>query len=148
MADMCSVMITGRLTADSELKYTNNGTAILKFSVAVGRYEKGQTETSYFDVVQWGKAGESLSSRLTKGKPVVVRGEMRQEFWNANDGTKRSKWVLVADAYGVQPLYAPSDEEPPQSAGSGYRGSSNNSYTKPQYSDPYDSGLDDEEIPF
>jgi single-strand DNA-binding protein len=113
-------MITGRLTADSELKYTNNSTAILKFSVAVGRYEKGQTTTSFFDVTQWGKAAESLAGKLTKGKQVVVRGEMRQEFWNAQDGSKRSKWTLVADSFGVQPLsYGDSD--------SSYSGKSGNS---------------------
>lgn len=110
MADMCSCMVTGRLTSDSEIKYVGSS-AMLKFSVAVGRYEKGQTVTSFFDVVQWGKAAESLNSRLTKGKPVVVRGEMRQEFWNAQDGAKRSRWVLVADAFGVQPLSSLNQEE-------------------------------------
>ncbi len=103
MADLCSIMITGRLTSDSEIKYTTK-TPILKFSVAVGRYEKGKTETSFFDVVQFGRAVDALSSRLTKGKPVVVRGEMRQEFWTTQEGAKRSKWVLLADSYGVQPL--------------------------------------------
>ncbi|ADY13658.1 single-stranded DNA-binding protein [Sphaerochaeta globosa] len=103
MADMCSIMITGRLTADSEIKYAGQ-TPILKFSVAVGRYDKGQTTSSFFDVVQFSRAAEGLTGKLTRGKPVVVRGEMRQEFWSANDGSKRSRWVLVADSFGVQPL--------------------------------------------
>ncbi len=135
MADMCSCMITGRLTSDSEIKYAGQ-TPILKFSVAVGRYEKGQTLSSFFDVVQFSKAAESLAVKLTKGRPVVVRGEMRQEFWNANDGSKRSRWVLYADSYGVQPLGGVQDD----------------TYEKPdgnqngRYSNQNDDDLDD--IPF
>jgi len=125
MADMCSIMITGRLTADSEIKYAGQ-TPILKFSVAVGRYDKGQTTSSFFDVVQFSRAAESLAGKLTRGKPVVVRGEMRQEFWNANDGSKRSRWVLVADSFGVQPLGGCQEENPSRL-------------------NPYD---DDSEIPF
>ena len=149
MADMCSCMITGRLTADSELKYTNGSTPILKFSVAVGRYEKGQTTTSFFDVTQWGKAAESLAGKLTKGKQVVVRGEMRQEFWNAQDGSKRSKWTLVADSFGVQPLsYGDDDSDQKYSGKSGYakpKGNAGGNANPDGYGDWDDDG---EDIPF
>lgn len=130
MADMCSCMITGRLTRDSELRHVGNS-AVLNFSVAVGRYEKGSTLTSYFDVVQWGKAAESLSFKLLKGTPVVVRGDMRQEFWE-QDGQRRSKWVLLADGFGVQPLHIP------QSGNGGHR-------QQEDYVNAYDS---DDDIPF
>lgn len=105
MADMCSIMITGRLTNDSELVFAGQ-TPLLKFSVAVGRYEKGKNLVSYFDCQQWGRMAETLSTRLTKGSPVVVRGEMRQEFWeDRTSGQRRSKWILQADNFGVQPLF-------------------------------------------
>lgn len=135
MADMCSIMITGRLTSDSEIKYAGQ-TPILKFSVAVGRYDKGQTTSSYFDVVQFSRAAESLVGKLTRGKPVVVRGEMRQEFWNANDGSKRSRWVLVADSFGVQPLGGGQEDKYERGG---------NQATQEAYGNPYDDGDD---IPF
>ena len=135
MADMCSIMITGRLTSDSEIKYAGQ-TPILKFSVAVGRYDKGQTTSSFFDVVQFSRNAESLVGKLTKGKPVVVRGEMRQEFWNANDGSKRSRWVLVADGFGVQPLYLQEERYG--------RGES----TQDMYGDPKSNDDDLDDIPF
>lgn len=131
MADMCSCMITGRLTKDAEVKYAGQA-AVLNFSVAVGRYEKGAETTSYFDCVQWGKAVESLAPKLTKGSPVVVRGDMRQEFWNTREGDRRSKWVLLADPFGVQPLQS--------GRGGGSNQSSNDQYSK------YDD--DDDPIPF
>nr|WP_321298387.1 single-stranded DNA-binding protein [uncultured Sphaerochaeta sp.] len=136
MADMCSIMITGRLTSDSEIKYAGQ-TPILKFSVAVGRYDKGQTTSSFFDVVQFSRNAESLVGKLTKGKPVVVRGEMRQEFWNANDGSKRSRWVLMADSFGVQPLYIQQDEQR-------YGGAT----TQDMYGGPMGEDDDLDDIPF
>jgi single-strand DNA-binding protein len=135
MADMCTIMITGRLTGDSEIKYAGQ-TPILKFNVAVGRYEKGQTTSSFFDVVQFSRAAESLTGKLTKGKPVVVRGEMRQEFWNANDGSRRSKWVLYADSFGVQPLHLTEG------------GSGGQEYSNGGNNNPYTGQYDDDEIPF
>jgi single-strand DNA-binding protein len=104
MSDLSACMITGRLTANSELKYSNKGMPSLRFCVAVGRYEKGKTDTSFFDCIQWGKIAEPLSQKLTKGKPVAVRGEFRQEHWQDKEGQKRSRWILVADMFGVQPL--------------------------------------------
>jgi single-strand DNA-binding protein len=104
-------MITGRLTANSDLKYTNGGTASIRFSVAVGRYSNGKTETSFFDCLQWGKISETLAPLLVKGKAVVVRGEMRQDHWQDQEGAKRSKWVLVADGFGVQLLSAGNNED-------------------------------------
>jgi single-strand DNA-binding protein len=78
----------------------------LGFTVAVGRYEKGQTETSFFDCVQWGKTAESLAKHMTKGRLVAVKGEMRQNRWTDREGAKRSQILLVADTYGGVQLLA------------------------------------------
>ena len=136
MADMCSCMMVGRLTANADLKYTNNGTARLGFTVAVGRYEKGQTETSFFDCVQWGKTAESLSRHLTKGRLVAVKGELRQNRWTDNEGTKRQQILMVADSYGgVQML------------GSGKQSTDNDSDDRGSQSEPSYTRFDDD-IPF
>ena len=100
MADMCTCMMVGRLTANADFKITSGGTPRLGFTVAVGRYEKGQTETSFFDCVQWGKTAESLAKHMTKGRLVAVKGEMRQNRWTDREGAKRSQILLVADTYG------------------------------------------------
>lgn len=108
--DLCSCMITGRLTSDGELKYTQGGAPSLRFSVAVGRYRAGRQETSFFDCSAWGKGAEVLAPRMAKGSPVAVRGEMRQERWNDMDGAARSRWVLVADTFGVQVMPKPKND--------------------------------------
>ncbi len=98
--DINKVVLVGRLTRDGELSYTQSGSALLKFGVAVNRWRSDQNaeEASFFDVTVWGKRGESLAPHMTKGKQVAVEGELRQERWNdKTDGSKRSKVTIVAN---------------------------------------------------
>jgi single-strand DNA-binding protein len=100
MADINHVVLVGRLTRDAELKYTAGGQAVCKFSVAVNRRRKNgdqwEDEANYFDVVLWGRQGESLNQYLIKGKTVGVEGELRQDRWQ-QDGQNRSKVEVVAN---------------------------------------------------
>jgi single-strand DNA-binding protein len=72
MADLNHVVLIGRLTRDSELKYTSGGQAVCKFSIAVNRRKKNgdqwEDEANFFDIVVWGRQGESLHTYLKKGK--------------------------------------------------------------------------------
>jgi len=105
MRDVNIVVLVGRLTRDAELKYTNSGQAICRFSIAVNRSKKQGDqwvdEASFFDVDYWGKGGEAVNQYLVKGKQVCVEGELRQDRWE-QDGQNRSK-VLVS-ASNVQLL--------------------------------------------
>ena len=94
-------VITGNLTRDAELKYTANQKPVLTFAVAVNRLGQDNAQaTDYFNVVFWGKTGETLSKWLTKGRSVLVRGSMRSRSYEAKDGHKVTAWELVADSYG------------------------------------------------
>jgi single-strand DNA-binding protein len=99
MADINHVVLVGRLTRDAELKYTAGGQAVCKFSVAVNRRRKNGDqwvdEANFFDVVLWGRQGESLNQYLVKGKMVGVEGELRQDRWE-QEGQNRSKVEIVA----------------------------------------------------
>jgi single-strand DNA-binding protein len=100
MADLNHVALIGRLTRDAELKYTAGGQAVCKFSVAVNRRRKNgdqwEDEANYFDIVLWGRQGESLNQYLIKGKQIGVDGELRQDRWQ-QDGQNRSKVEIVAN---------------------------------------------------
>jgi single-strand DNA-binding protein len=96
------VALIGRLTRDAELKYTVNGTAVCKFSIAVNRKKKDGDawvdEAGFFDIVLWGRQGEALNQYLVKGKQIGVNGELRQERWQDRDsGQGRSRVEIVAD---------------------------------------------------
>ena len=139
MADINHVVLVGRLTRDAELKYTASGQAVCKFSVAVNRRRKNgdqwEDEANYFDVVLWGRQGESLNQYLVKGKSVGVDGELRQDRWQ-QDGQNRSKVEIVAgniQLLGGSPGsstgsggYSGGGSQASGNYGSGNRGSSNN----------------------
>jgi single-strand DNA-binding protein len=99
MADLNHVVLVGRLTRDAELKYTAGGQAVCKFSIAVNRRRKNgdqwEDEANFFDIVLWGRQGESLNQYLVKGKMIGVDGELRQDRWQ-QDGQNRSKVEIVA----------------------------------------------------
>jgi len=99
MADINRVILVGRLTRNAELKYTNSGAAVSKFSLAINqRRKKGdqwEDEVHYFDVSLWGKSAESINQYLVKGKQVGVEGQLRQDRWQ-QDGQNRSKVEIFA----------------------------------------------------
>lgn len=99
MRDVNIVVLVGRLTRDAELKYTNSGQAVCRFSVAVNRSRKQGDqwvdEASFFEVDYWGKGGEAVNQYLVKGKQVCVEGELHQDRWE-QEGQSRSKVVISA----------------------------------------------------
>ena len=99
MADLSIAVLVGRLTRDSELRYTSGGSPICSFSVATSsRKKKGDQwidEASFWDIELWGKQGESLQQYLVKGKQVAIEGSMRQDRWE-KDGQPRMKVVISA----------------------------------------------------
>ena len=100
MVDLNHVVLIGRLTRDAELKSIANGQSVCKFSIAVNRRKKNgdqwEDEPNFFDIVVWGRQGESLHPYLIKGKMVGVDGELRQDRWQ-QDGQNRSKVEIIAN---------------------------------------------------
>ena len=100
MVDLNHVVLIGRLTRDAELKSIASGQSVCKFSIAVNRRKKNgdqwEDEPNFFDIVVWGRQGESLHQYLVKGKMVGVDGELRQDRWQ-QDGQNRSKVEIVAN---------------------------------------------------
>jgi single-strand DNA-binding protein len=108
MNQLNSVLIEGNAVRDAELKYGNSGTAICKMSVAVNRYYKSgesfEKEVSFFDVDTFGKVAELCAEKCRKGDAVRIVGRLKQNRWNASDGTVRSQVVIVAEhvEFGVK----------------------------------------------
>jgi single-strand DNA-binding protein len=97
------VMIIGNLGRDPELRYTQRGTAVCNFTVAVNRPgrtdENGQRtedETEWFSVVAWDKLAETCSQFLQKGRKVYVEGRLQTRNWEGPDGQKRSRVEVLA----------------------------------------------------
>jgi|TARA_B100000287_G_scaffold14257_2_gene14397 single-strand DNA-binding protein len=115
--------ITGNITADPELKYSNNGNARLAFSVASERRYQVNGEwtgdTSFFNVVAWRKTAEDAAGILEKGLPVIVKGRLEQRSWEDKEtGQKRSTVEVVADSIAVN-VYGLEDITRRQKSGDG-----------------------------
>ena len=105
MTDINSVVLVGRITKDvgsdeRSFSYIGNGTAKAVVNIAVNRGvkkgDKWEDETSFIDVVIWGKLAENLKPRLTKGKQISVMGFLKQDRWE-KDGQKQSKIYVNAE---------------------------------------------------
>ena len=100
MKDTNNTVLVGRLVRDAEMKYTDGGTAVCKFAIAVNDTkkdgEKWVEEADFFDVTLWGKSGESLNQYLVKGKQVAVVGRLKQDRWE-KDGKTQSKVYIKAE---------------------------------------------------
>ena len=92
------IVIHGRLTQDPELKQTPSGVSVVSFSVAVDRsYRSGEDkQTDFFTVVCWRGLADMVSKYFSKGKEIVVSGEMQSRKWQDKDGNNRIAWELNA----------------------------------------------------
>lgn len=82
--------IFGRLTRDPETRQVGEHTKC-EISIAVDDGWGDNEHTSFLDVVAWGKTAETIGRHFSKGRQIVVTGEVRQDRWTQDDGSKRSK---------------------------------------------------------
>lgn len=108
----------GNLTADPEMRYTEGGTAVCTFSIAInnGKDKNGEERPpTYIDVQAWEKLAENCSEYLRKGKKAAVSGPITVDKWEDAEGVKRVKYRIRA--FNVEFLSPRSEDEdrPPRS---------------------------------
>ncbi len=100
MASFNKIILIGNLVADPELKQTNSGVSYCSFRIAVNRrFSKTgeQAETDFFEVTCWREKAEFVTRFFTKGRSILVCGEMHQRSWVDNTGAKRYSYSVAAD---------------------------------------------------
>ena len=110
-----TVVITGNLTRDPELRSTGSGMAVCDMRVAVNsrRRDEGGNwvdKPNYFDVTVFGAQGENCANYLGKGRPVAVEGRLDWREWEAKDGSGKRQAVSII-ANSVQFLGSRGDNE-------------------------------------
>lgn len=102
MNDINVLHITGRVTRDGELRYTQGGTTVFTFGVAVNEsYLNRQTNqweerANFIDCVVFGEFATKIQPYIAKGVAVTIQGHIRWSQWE-RDGQKRSKIECVVD---------------------------------------------------
>jgi single-strand DNA-binding protein len=91
------VVVQGRLVAPPELRYTQAGDPIAKFTLAHNRGFGDKKETCYIDVVCWRKTAETVAQNLDKGRLVAVDGTLWIRSYEKQDGTKGKATEITTD---------------------------------------------------
>lgn len=89
------VILTGRLTDDPELRYTQQGTPCTSFNLAVDRPTRGD-DADFPTIVAWRDQAEAICRYLHKGSKVIIRGEIRTRSYDEQDTGKRRKVTEVS----------------------------------------------------
>ena len=93
-------ILIGRLVQDPELRYTDEGTPVCNFSLAVERgftNRDGEKETDFIDVVAWRKTAETSAKYLKKGRMVAVSGRLQIRKNTGKDGRTFVNPEVVAE---------------------------------------------------
>jgi single-strand DNA-binding protein len=91
---MNSVVLTGNLATDVDVKAVGDDRQVANFLLAVDRL--GSDEADFIRVSAWNKQAELCGRYLAKGRRIGVDGRLRSSSWEDGDGNKRSAVEVVA----------------------------------------------------
>lgn len=93
------VALVGRLTKDPEVRYTQEQTPVVTFSIAVDRTFKkeGQPSADFIPIVVFGKPAENCGKYIKKGRLVAISGRIQTRSWDDQDGKKHYITEVVSD---------------------------------------------------
>ncbi len=113
MAGETVITVVGNLTADPELRYTQNGLAVANFTIAsTPRTYDRQTnefkdgEALFLRASAWRDFAEHIAGSLSKGSRVIVSGRLKQRSYDTREGEKRTVIELEVDEIGPSLRYA------------------------------------------
>lgn len=96
------VMMMGRLTADPELRTTENGNEFSTFSIAVQRPKPkdGEAQTDFFNCVAWRNRARIVSEWYHKGDMIMIVGTLHNRRWTDKNGNNRiSEQIIVKEIH-------------------------------------------------
>jgi len=132
-------MLIGRLGADPEVRYTQDGVPVANFNIATterftNKAGEKEERTEWHRIVAWSRLAEICNEYLQKGKLVYIEGKLRSRTWEDNDGNRHRVTEVVAQT--MQML--------DRAGSNGSSGDSKNN-VPPKYDGP---GSYDDDIPF
>ncbi len=133
------VVLTGRLTADPELKTTANGTSVTTFSIAVNRnYSSGdERQTDFINIVAWRKTAEFVTKYFQKGSLIGIEGSIQTRRYQDKNGNNRTAFEVIAN--NVQFVESKRDSAP---------GTETASFSNADVNDFAEVDATDDDLPF
>ena len=123
-----SVALTGRLTRDVDLRYTQSGTAVGSFTLAVDRQFRsanGERETDFINCVIWRKSAENFANFTKKGSLVGVEGHIQTRTYDNAQGQKVYVTEVVVENFALLESRATTQQRPSEPANPAGQGNQN-----------------------
>lgn len=155
-----TVVLTGRLTRDPELKYTQSGVAICRFTMAVNRSftnASGEREADFPNIITFRKQAENVANFLRKGSLAGVEGRIQTSSFEGKDGKRVFMTEVVANSVQFLESKNANNGNGGQANGNSQQGNATNNQTTNTGSynmnnDPFGSGgqvdITDDDLPF
>lgn len=89
-------IIMGRLTADPELRTTQSGLSVCKFTVACDRYSKDKG-ADFIRCIAWRNTADMIAKWFSKGKMIAVEGSIQVDNYEDKDGNKRTATSILVN---------------------------------------------------
>lgn len=141
------VILVGNLTRDPEIRYTQSGKAVTKFTLAVNN-PRNKEETTFVDIVAWDRLGETCNTYLKKGSNTLVEGRLVIRSYDDKDGNKRKATEVVIDNMQMLGSRQGGGEDfAAANSGGGFAGARSGGAANGSSSEAFGDELDDE-IPF
>ena len=108
--DQNQVFLVGRLTRDTEIRFTQKGQAMCRFDIAVNRrYQNKATgdwveDTTFIPLVAWSQVAESMREQVKKGTAVRIEGRLQGREYEDKTGAKRK--ILEVRVWKIEVLAA------------------------------------------
>ena len=92
-------VLTGRLTADPELKTTQSGVSVTSFSIAVQRRCKSgeEPQTDFINIVAWRQNAEFITKYFKKGNMIGIEGSIQTRKYTDKNGNNRVVFEVIAN---------------------------------------------------
>lgn len=97
---MNTVLLTGNIATDVEVRYTKTGKAVAQFNMATNEKRGDEQYADFHRVVAWEKLAEGVSG-YQKGNAIIVIGKMRTRSYETDDGVKKYVTEIIANNVGL-----------------------------------------------
>jgi single-strand DNA-binding protein len=147
-------MLVGRLTRDPELRYTQQGTAVANFTIAINRpfkNEQGEQQADFINGVVWRKPAENLAKYMKKGNQIGVDGRLQSRTYEQDGRTVYVTEVIADSIQFLESKGSNKDENNQQQHNNQQNNSqqqNNQNQSNPFVNDGEPIDISDDDLPF
>ena len=148
---MNKVFLSGNLTRDPEVRYSQSGKAFTRMGIAVNRAYSKEKTVDFFNLTAFDKTAEFCGRYMTKGSRVLVEGRLQTSTYENKDGVKVNSVDIMIDNIefaGSKRAESGGDDSYSKPANDSYQNRPSEPPAKNDYDDFDGESIDPEDTPF